>query len=176
MMKQLFKRIKWKLRRRYKIFWIRIYIKNAKKKLLKYGDNLSVNAPCVFEGKITVGHHVNFNGMKILGGGTVNIGNYFHSGSECMMITVNHNYEGEKIPYDNTYILKTVNIGDCVWIGSRVTITGNVTIGDGAIIAAGSVVCKDIPAYAIAGGNPAKVIKYRDIEHYKYLESIKAFH
>lgn len=52
-------------------------------------------------------------------------------------------------------------IGNDVWIGTRVFIRDGVSIGDGAIIAAGSVVVHDLPAYAIAGGIPAKVIKYR---------------
>ena len=46
-----------------------------------------------------------------------------------------------------------------------------VTIGEGAIIQAGSVVVSNIPDYAIAGGHPAKVFKYRDIEHYTKLKS-----
>lgn len=55
-------------------------------------------------------------------------------------------------------------ICDDVWIGTRVTILGNVkTIGKGAIIAAGAVVTKPVPDYAIVGGNPAKIIKYRRI-------------
>lgn len=52
-----------------------------------------------------------------------------------------------------------VRIGDNVWIGEKVSIMPNVTIGDGAIIAANAVVTKDVPAYAIAGGCPAKVLK-----------------
>lgn len=52
-------------------------------------------------------------------------------------------------------------IGNDVWIGYNCTIMSGVTIGQGAIIAAGSVVTKDIPPYAIAGGVPARVIKYR---------------
>ena len=87
-----------------------------------------------------------------------------------MIITSNHNYEGEMIPYDNTYIKKEVIIGDCVWFGNRVTVTGNVTIGEGAIVAAGAVVCKDVPPLAIVGGNPAKVIKYRNKDHYYKLK------
>ncbi len=54
-----------------------------------------------------------------------------------------------------------VNIGNDVWIGSRVIVLGGVKIGDGAVIAAGAIVTKDVPAYAISGGVPAKVIKYR---------------
>ena len=52
-------------------------------------------------------------------------------------------------------------VEDDVWIGYGVTIVSGVKIGQGAVIAAGSVVVKDIPPYAVAGGNPAKVIKYR---------------
>ena len=52
-------------------------------------------------------------------------------------------------------------IGNDVWIGKNVLIKGGITIGDGAVIAMGSVVTKDVPPYAIVGGVPAKVIKYR---------------
>ena len=52
-------------------------------------------------------------------------------------------------------------VGDDVWFGTNSTILSGVTIGQGAIIAAGSIVTKDVPPYAIVGGNPAKVIKYR---------------
>jgi acetyltransferase-like isoleucine patch superfamily enzyme len=54
-----------------------------------------------------------------------------------------------------------INIGSDVWIGYRATIIGEVSIGDGAIIGAGALVVDDVPAYAVVGGVPAKVIKYR---------------
>lgn len=52
-------------------------------------------------------------------------------------------------------------VGNDVWIATRAIIMSGVTIGDGAVIAAGSVVTRDVPPYAIVGGNPAKIIKYR---------------
>ena len=110
--------------------------------------------------------------MSIVGAGKVEIGDNFHSGTDCLIITSIHNYDsGEAIPYDATYIHRPVVIGDNVWLGSRVIILGGVTIGEGAIIQAGSVVVKKVPPYAIVGGSPANVFKYRDIEHYEDLKA-----
>lgn len=65
-------------------------------------------------------------------------------------------------------------VGNDVWIGQNVTVMPGVNIGDGAIIAANSVVTKDIPAYCVAGGNPCKIIKKRfDDELISYLQEIK---
>ena len=57
------------------------------------------------------------------------------------------------------YTKGPVIIGNNVWIGDKATILGGVTVGDGAVIAANSVVTKDVPAYSVVGGNPARVIK-----------------
>lgn len=56
---------------------------------------------------------------------------------------------------------KLITIGNDVWIGKRAMIMGGVNIGDGAVIAAGAVVTKDVPPYAVVGGVPSKIIKYR---------------
>lgn len=55
-------------------------------------------------------------------------------------------------------------IGHDVWVGARAVILSGVTIGSGAIIAAGAIVTRDVPAYAIVGGNPARIIRYRFVE------------
>lgn len=121
--------------------------------------------------------YVNFNGLRIEGSGKVTIGKHFHSGTECLIIARNHNYNtGNAIPYDNSYIYKDIEIADFVWLGSRVTILPGTKIGEGAIIQAGSVVHGEIPPYAIAGGNPAKVFKYRDIEHFNKLKAEEKFY
>lgn len=62
---------------------------------------------------------------------------------------------------------RKVTIGNDVWIGQRVMIMPGVTIGDGSIVGAASVVTKDVPDYAIVAGNPARIIRYRN----QYCES-----
>jgi len=111
--------------------------------------------------------------MNIKGLGKVEICDNFHSGEECLMITQIHNFDtGNAIPYDDSYILKDIYIEENIWLGDRVV---SITIGESAIIQAGSTITSDIPKYAIAGGHPAKVFKYRDIKHYEKLKKEKKF-
>ncbi len=103
--------------------------------------------------------------------GGVKIGKHFHVGRGLTIFSTNHNYNSEKsIPYDDTDILKSVEIGDCVWIGANVSIVPGVTVGEGAVIGMGAVVTRDVPPGAIVGGNPAKIIGYRDMETYARLK------
>jgi len=154
-----------------------IYTKLVKIKVKKFGNDLSVNNYSAVSRNTIVGNNVNFNGMKIKGKAKVSFGDNFHSGEECLIITDIHNYDnGNKIPYDETYIMRDVVIEDNVWFGDRIIVLGGVTIGEGSIIQAGSVIVKDIPKYSIAGGHPAKVFKTRDIIHYERLKSEGKFH
>ena len=81
--------------------------------------------------------------------------------------------------YDENNVLdrdfdKPCIIGNDVWIGSDVLIMGGINIGDGAVLAAGAVVTRDVPPYAIVGGVPAKVLRYRfDEETIKELLELK---
>lgn len=68
---------------------------------------------------------------------------------------------GNRAGRDELVLRGRTIVGNDVWIGARALIMPGVHIGNGAVVAAGSVVTKDVPAYAIVGGNPAKVIRYR---------------
>lgn len=93
--------------------------------------------------------------------------------------TANHHYDGEDLnglPFDEVAICKPVEIGENVWIGTRALILPGVTVGEGAVIAGGSVVTKDVEPLAVVGGNPAKVLKYRDKDvYYKLKKQDKIF-
>lgn len=109
--------------------------------------------------------------------GGVYIGKYVHPGRGLTIFSSNHNYNSDKfIPYDEKDIFKPVYINDFVWIGSNVTIIPGVTIGEGVVIGAGTVVTKDVPDCAIIGGNPHKILKYRDIELFNQLKNRKNFY
>jgi len=148
--------------------------------LLKIGGYKAkpkVNFYSRFNKNTFLGKNCHFNGLIIRGNGKVVIGDNFHSGKDILMINSYHKYNSANaIPYDTKEIInKDITIEDNVWIGDRVIVLGGVTIGEGAIIQAGAVVVNDIPKYAIAGGNPAKVFKYRDINSYKKLKSENRF-
>ena len=110
------------------------------------------------------------------------IGNFCSIGNSVFLLGGEHQYNrlstfpfGKFIygAYDMIPTKGEIIIEDDVWIGDHTTILSGVRICQGAIIAAGSVVVKDIPPYAIAGGNPCKIIKYRfDSETIKKMLSI----
>lgn len=122
------------------------------------------------------GKNCNFNGAYIYGGGRVTIGENFHSGKGMSVLTQNHNYKGVAIPYDQSVVIKDVTIEDNVWVGMNVTILPGVRVGEGAIIQAAAVVSSDVPALSIVGGNPARIIKMRDADHYFKLKADGRFH
>ncbi len=97
---------------------------------------------------------------KIIGGDGVRIGAY-----ACLM-GFNHGYADTTRPiWQQPHTSKGIVIGDDVWIGAHVSILDGVKIGSHTILAAGAVVTKDVPDYAIVGGNPAKVIRMRRRAH-----------
>jgi acetyltransferase-like isoleucine patch superfamily enzyme len=108
--------------------------------------------------------------------GCVSIGKYFHTGRGLTILSSNHDYKSNiSIPYSKEVIKKPVIIDDFVWCGLNVTILPGVHVGEGSVIGASSVVTKDIPPYAIVGGNPARILKYRDINIFEKLKSENKF-
>lgn len=97
------------------------------------------------------------------------IGAYTKIGADVIMApdviiwTISHAFDRTDIPINQQGAteIQPVNIGDDVWIGQRAIIKPGVTVGNHAIIGAGSIVTKDIPEWAIVAGNPARIIKMR---------------
>lgn len=96
-------------------------------------------------------------------GKNVKIGNYVICGPEVVIGMGNHSYHkpGKPIIFSGQPIIKQTVIEDDVWLGQRVMIKSGVKIGEGAIIAMGSIVTKNVDPYTIVGGIPAKFIKNR---------------
>ena len=107
---------------------------------------------------MSVGEHTIINRRCALDGrGGLRIGSNVSLSPEVMLITSNHRKDDPDFAVEDQPIV----IEDYVWVGSRATVLPGVTIGKGAVVAAGAVVTKDVPPYAVVGGVPAKVIGER---------------
>jgi acetyltransferase-like isoleucine patch superfamily enzyme len=108
-------------------------------------------------GELTIGHGTNVNGSaRILVRSGVRIGAWCTLSWDCQILDNDFHtmiVDGQRRPST-----APVTIGDRVWVGTNALILKGVTIGEGAVIAAGAVVTKDVPAHAIVAGSPAKVI------------------
>lgn len=111
---------------------------------------------------ISIGHNSGI-GINAKIRGPLSIGDDVMMGPDVMILTSNHNISKQHIMrIQGDSAPRPVRIGDDVWIGARVIILPGVTVGKGAVIGAGAVVSKDVPDYAIVGGVPAIIIKYRE--------------
>ena len=112
--------------------------------------------------KIYIGAHTYINRHTFLDATlSLNIGMHCGIGPNCYITDHDHGLDLAFLPLQQPMVSIPTQIGDRVWIGANVTILKGVTVGNDAVIGAGSVVTKDIPEKAIAVGNPAQVIKYR---------------
>ncbi len=111
--------------------------------------------------QIEIGNHVFIDEDVKIRRETI-IGDNVIIASGVQLVTVNHNFVDSEMPIraQGETISKIV-IEDDVWIGTNAIILPGVTVGSHSIIAAGAVVTKDVPAWAIVGGVPAKVLKFR---------------
>ena len=133
----------------------KIFFKELKKS--RIGEGVTIYYPY----KISIKQNVSLNEYVYLSGyGEIDILENTRIGTRVTIITSDHDYAGKNMPIkDQGLVPGKVFIGSNVWIGANVTILKGVNIGNNAIIAAAALVNKDIPANAIAGGVPAKIIK-----------------
>ncbi len=111
---------------------------------IEVGDNTGIGLNCRIAGPLILGRDIMM-------------------GPDVMIFTQNHENSRLDIPMNlQTAPKKQVVIEDDVWIAARVIILPGITVHKGAIIGAGAVVTKDVPEYAVVGGNPARIIKYRN--------------
>jgi len=109
---------------------------------IRVGNNFYLNAHCHLLGEIKIGSDVMIGPKTVIWGR-------------------DHGMKISKPMKSQPHHKAPIEIGSDVWIGAQVTILKGVRISDGAVIAAGSVVTKNVPERAIVAGNPAKIIKYR---------------
>jgi len=100
------------------------------------------------------------------------IGKYVTLATEVMIWSLQHDYNDPGF----SAIGGPVVISDYAWLGSRCIILPNITIGEGAVIAAGAVVTKDVLPYTVVGGIPAKIIAYREKHGYNYNPALDRLH
>jgi acetyltransferase-like isoleucine patch superfamily enzyme len=142
---------------------------NRRDKRLRISENkthVSDTARFTFPQKIKIGSWVRISKRCYLNGeGGITIGDGTILAPEVVILSSTHRHKQDKyLPYDEYDEFRPVTIGRGVWIGYRAMIVPGVTIGDGAIVAMGAVVTKDVEAGNIVGGNPAKIISQRDPE------------
>lgn len=155
-----------------------VILENAKingKIILEEGVKIVHGVTLIGNSKITIGKHSILNGpntsiyCKI---NEVTIGNYCSIARNVTIQEYNHNYSGISTYFVTKNVLREKNDNDIyskgaviiqndVWVSAQCVILGGVTIGNGAIIAANSVIINDVPPYSIVGGSPAKLICYR---------------
>jgi acetyltransferase-like isoleucine patch superfamily enzyme len=115
---------------------------------ISIGSGVSINRGCEFYGSMVAGQ------------GEITVGDHCAFGPRVRVLSASHDYHRLDLPDKAA----SVTIGNYVWVGAGATILPGVTIGDGAVVAAGSIVTRDVAAYAIVAGNPARFLKLRELD------------
>ena len=169
---------RWIIRQRVRILNRKAYIETSvisfdRPNQIRIGEGSSVRKGTVLsvafrtvESFITIGNntYIGENNNLRAADGIIDIGNGCLISQGITIVTSNHDIK-KSIPISQQgWVSKKgrITIFDDVWIGANAVILPDVTIGKGAVVAAGSVVTKDIPEYSIVAGVPAKIIKYRE--------------
>ena len=128
---------------------------------VKLGDYSYIAAYAYVTENVTMGAHSTINPYTVVRG-NVSMGDGVRIGAHASVLGFNHNSDDPTRPiWQQGVSAKGIIIGDDVWIGSGALVLDGVTIGSHCIIAAGAIVTRDVPDYAIVAGNPAKVLRDR---------------
>lgn len=145
--------------------WCRKIRRVVCKSLFTYcGDDVNIEKGANFGmgGEISIGHRSGL-GVNCSIRGPLTIGEDVMMGPDVVILTHTHVTSRIDIPMGQQGgEIRPVTIGNDVWIGMRSIIMPGVTIGNGDVIGAGAIVTKDVPDYAIVGGVPAKIIRFRN--------------
>lgn len=128
---------------------------------IEKGVNFSSSIKVIGNGSLKIGENsfVGHDTQFIVGEKSIKIGCNVDISSDVMFITGSHELGNPNNRSAGAGYAKDIIVEDNVWVGARVTILGGITIGQGAIIPAGTTVYKDIPKHVIAGGAPLRIIK-----------------
>lgn len=128
---------------------------------LVLGEQSWIGGHALVRGDVQFGDHCTINPYAMISG-RVTCGDGVRIASHVSLVGFNHGFDDPDQPiWKQKHESRGITIGDDVWIGANSVVVDGVTIGRGAVIAAGSVVSKDVPEMAIVGGVPAKVLRFR---------------
>ena len=120
-----------------------VEVRNLTREKLAIGSHTNINRNTVIRGKVTIGEHVSI-------------------APNCMVIGTSHRFDDRtRLIQDQGFNIEGISIESNVWIGANCVVLDGVTIGNGSVIGAGSVVTKSIPPMSVAFGNPCRVRRER---------------
>ncbi|QFR01141.1 acyltransferase [Streptomyces phaeolivaceus] len=128
--------------------------------VLRLGDDSYIAAHAYVTGTLTTGTDCTLNPFTAVRG-TVSLGTGVRVGAHTSLLGFNHSTAPDLPVFRQPQTSRGITVGDDVWIGSHVVVVDGVTIGDHCVIGAGAVVTKDVPAWTVAAGNPARRIRDR---------------
>ncbi|MFE3849567.1 acyltransferase [Streptomyces griseorubiginosus] len=127
---------------------------------LRLGDDSYIAAHAYVTGELSTGPHCTLNPFTTVRGDVV-LGEGVRIGAHTSLLGFNHTMSPDRPVHQQPLTSRGIRIGDDVWIGSHVVVVDGVTIGDHCVIGAGAVVTKNLPAWSVAAGNPARVLRDR---------------
>jgi acetyltransferase-like isoleucine patch superfamily enzyme len=127
---------------------------------LTMGDDSYIAAYAYVTDTVAMGAHSTVNPFAVVRG-AVTLGDGVRIGAHSSLLGFNHSFEPDRPVYQQPITSRGIVVGDDVWIGSNVVVVDGVSIGEHSVIGAGAVVTRDVPAYSVVAGNPAKVLRDR---------------